>query len=171
MTTSPMQYLDKAMNALHDMGLVPSDGAGDEAPIIVLLNLISDLDEERVAAIARTLNQASLFNEVVREQEKAQHVIFKQLREALSDWPRKDLQIETARHYDPYWQGLHVTAHKVFAEMLRDVKDDEVKIDLHPDEDQQPEQRYHCKVHADPAFVATEHREKGEHPSGDDHAH
>ena len=57
------------------------------------------------------------------------------LREALSDWPRKDLQIETARHYDPYWQGLHVTAHKVFAEMLRGVKDDEVKIHLHPDEE------------------------------------
>ena len=57
------------------------------------------------------------------------------LREALSDWPRKDLQTETARHYDPYWQGLHVTAHQVFAEMLRDVQPDEIKIDLHPDED------------------------------------
>ena len=57
------------------------------------------------------------------------------LREALSDWPRKDLQVEIARHYDPYWQGLHVTAQKVFAEMLRDVKDDEIRIDLHPDED------------------------------------
>ncbi|MGD9293248.1 MAG: [protein-PII] uridylyltransferase [Roseobacter sp.] len=57
------------------------------------------------------------------------------LREALSDWSRKDLQTETARHYDPYWQGLHVTAHKVFAEMLRDVKSDEIRIDLHPDED------------------------------------
>jgi [protein-PII] uridylyltransferase len=57
------------------------------------------------------------------------------LREALADWPRKDLQAETARHYDPYWQGLHVTAQKVFAEMLRDVKDDEIRIDLHPDED------------------------------------
>ncbi|MFK7941617.1 MAG: HD domain-containing protein, partial [Paracoccaceae bacterium] len=57
------------------------------------------------------------------------------LRELLSDWPRKDLQAETGRHYAPYWQGLHVTAHKVFAEMLRDIKDDEIKIDLHPDED------------------------------------
>ncbi|MEE4189708.1 MAG: [protein-PII] uridylyltransferase, partial [Roseobacter sp.] len=57
------------------------------------------------------------------------------LREALSDWPRKDLQTETARHYDPYWQGLHVTAHKVFAEMLREVKEDEILINLHPDED------------------------------------
>ncbi|MEM1351051.1 MAG: [protein-PII] uridylyltransferase [Pseudomonadota bacterium] len=57
------------------------------------------------------------------------------LRDALSDWSRKDLHTETARHYDPYWQGLHITAHKVFAGLLRDVEPDEIKIDLHPDED------------------------------------
>ncbi len=57
------------------------------------------------------------------------------LRAALGDWPRKDLQKETARHYAPYWQALHVTAHVTFARMLRDVKDDEILIDLHPDED------------------------------------
>lgn len=57
------------------------------------------------------------------------------LREALSDWPRKELQKETARHYDPYWQALHLTAHVTFAKMLRDVKDDEILIDLHPDDD------------------------------------
>lgn len=74
MTTSPMQYLDKAMNTLHELGLVPTDDGGQEAPIIVLLNLISDLDEARVAAIARTLDKASLFNDVVREQVQAMEV-------------------------------------------------------------------------------------------------
>ncbi|MCB1790848.1 MAG: cell surface protein [Gammaproteobacteria bacterium] len=74
MTTSPMQYLDKAMNALHDMGLIPTQDDGKEAPIIVLLNLISDLDQERVAAIARTLDKASLFNDVVREQVQAMEI-------------------------------------------------------------------------------------------------
>ena len=74
MSTSPMQYLDKAMNTLHELGLVPTDNAGQEAPIIVLLNLISDLDEARVAAIARTLDKASLFNDVVREQVQAMEV-------------------------------------------------------------------------------------------------
>ena len=74
MTTTPMQYLDKAMNALHDMGLVPTDDDGQEAPIIVLLNLISELDEQRVAAIARTLDKASLFNDVVREQVQAMEI-------------------------------------------------------------------------------------------------
>ncbi|WP_247745003.1 [protein-PII] uridylyltransferase [Shimia sp. R11_0] len=59
----------------------------------------------------------------------------KLLREELSDWPAKDLKKETARHYEPYWQGLHITAHKVFAELLRDIPDDEIRIDLHPDDD------------------------------------
>ncbi len=59
----------------------------------------------------------------------------KTLRAALADWPRKDLQTETARHYPPYWQGLHITAHVVFAQLLRDIKDGEIRIDLHPDED------------------------------------
>jgi len=63
---SPMQYLDKAMMRLRDLGLVPEKT--QDAPIIALINQISDLDEQKTVAIARTLNQASLFNEVVREQ-------------------------------------------------------------------------------------------------------
>lgn len=59
----------------------------------------------------------------------------KALRVALSDWSKKDLQTEVARHYDPYWQGLHVTAHVVFAKLMRDLAPDEIRIDLHPDED------------------------------------
>ncbi len=63
----------------------------------------------------------------------------KALRAALPDWPRADLRAETARHYDPYWQGLHITAHLVFARLLRDLTASpdpgEVLIDLHPDPD------------------------------------
>jgi hypothetical protein len=70
---SPMQYLDKAMNSLHQLGLVPQK-TGEEAPITALLNQISDLDEERIVAITRTLSQASLFNEVVREQVQAMEI-------------------------------------------------------------------------------------------------
>ena len=73
-TTSPMKYLDKAMNTLHELGLVPAEGDGQEAPIIALLNLITELDEVRVAAIARTLDKASLFNDIVREQVQAMDV-------------------------------------------------------------------------------------------------
>jgi len=71
MSTSPMQYLDKAMNQLHDLGLISSDGDTHEEPIIALLNQITELDEARVTAIARTLSQASLFNDIVRKQVQA----------------------------------------------------------------------------------------------------
>lgn len=60
------------------------------------------------------------------------------LKEALPDWSKADLKREKARHYPPYWQGLHVTAHVEFAEMLRhlDKRNDpsEVEIQLHPDD-------------------------------------
>ncbi len=57
------------------------------------------------------------------------------LRAALADWDAKDLKTEIKRHYPPYWQGLHVTAHAVFARLLRDIKEGEIAIDIHPDED------------------------------------
>lgn len=63
---STLQYLDKALGGLRELGLLK--GKSDPVPIVTLLDQISDLDETKVTAIARTLNQASYFNEVVREQ-------------------------------------------------------------------------------------------------------
>jgi len=62
----PMQYLDKALGSLRDLGLMPEKQG--EAPMTALLNQITGLDESRVVVIARTLDQMSFFNEVVREQ-------------------------------------------------------------------------------------------------------
>ncbi len=59
----------------------------------------------------------------------------KLLRASLPDWSSTALRKEAGRHYPPYWQGLHITAHLVFATLLREISDDEVKIDIHPDED------------------------------------
>ncbi|MFN3959690.1 MAG: cell surface protein [Parvularculaceae bacterium] len=63
---SALQYLDKALGELRALGFSSEGGA--PAPIVALLNQIADLDQDRVAAIARTLDQASHFNEVVRDQ-------------------------------------------------------------------------------------------------------
>ena len=71
--SAPIQYLDKAMSTLRDLGLMP-EKRGKAAPITALLNRISDLDDQRVTLIARTLDQMSLFNEVVREQITAMDV-------------------------------------------------------------------------------------------------
>jgi hypothetical protein len=63
---TPMQYLDKALVALRDVGLMPAKL--EPAPINALLEKISDLEPEKIQVIARTLGQASVFNEIVREQ-------------------------------------------------------------------------------------------------------
>jgi len=59
----------------------------------------------------------------------------KALREALLGWEPKDIRTELARHYDPYWQGLGTATQAIFAELLRGLGDDEIRIDLHPDPD------------------------------------
>jgi hypothetical protein len=69
---TPMQYLDRALTTLRDMGIVPAKG--EDAPINALLQKISDLDQDRITVIARTLNQASNFNEIVREHVSAMQV-------------------------------------------------------------------------------------------------
>lgn len=62
----PLKFLDSALGALRNLGLIKSEP--EAAPIVALIDRIADLDEEKSTAIARTLAQASLFNEVVREQ-------------------------------------------------------------------------------------------------------
>jgi hypothetical protein len=70
----PMRYLDKAMGALRDLGLPLPPPAVDPTPITGLLSQLGDLDPDRVTLIARVLNQATVFNEVVREQIRAMEI-------------------------------------------------------------------------------------------------
>ncbi|MEP2577340.1 MAG: cell surface protein, partial [Roseibium sp.] len=70
---SPMQYLDQAMGSLRDLGLV-KETPPEETPIIGLLEKITELEPDKIAVIARTMSQMSLFNEVVREQISAMSV-------------------------------------------------------------------------------------------------
>ncbi|MBA5777711.1 cell surface protein [Stappia sp. F7233] len=70
---SPMQYLDKAMGRLREMGLLPEKGTA-EAPITALLQQISELSPDKIAVITRTLGQASTFNEVVRNEIQAMQI-------------------------------------------------------------------------------------------------
>lgn len=63
---SPLQYLDRALSTLRDIGITPESEA--DAPINALLEQISDLSPDKVLVISRTLAQASNFNEVVRTQ-------------------------------------------------------------------------------------------------------
>ena len=67
--------------------------------------------------------------------DKRQDEAKRSLREALADWDAKDLRRETLRHYDPYWQGLSTEAHVVFARLLKDLPQDDIRIDIEPDID------------------------------------
>jgi hypothetical protein len=68
----PLQYLDKAVNAIRDLGIWPEQQG--EQPITGLLSQITELDETRIVLIGRTLSQASAFNEVVRTQVAAMQI-------------------------------------------------------------------------------------------------
>ena len=60
------KYLDKAIGQIRELGLMPDQAA--EAPVVSLLEQLTEVDEDKVIAITRTLTQASTFNEIVREQ-------------------------------------------------------------------------------------------------------
>lgn len=71
-TERPLQYLDKAVTAIRDLGIWPEQPG--EQPITALLARITELDETRVILIGRTLSQAGAFNEVVRTQIAAMQI-------------------------------------------------------------------------------------------------
>ena len=66
MTNSTFKYLDKALDKVRDLGLMPEKV--DEAPVVALVQRLADIDQDKALAIARTLTQASVFNDIVREQ-------------------------------------------------------------------------------------------------------
>ena len=66
---SPLKTLDKAIGSLKEIGLLP-ETPSEEAPVVALIQQVSSFDESKAIAIARTLSQASWFNEVVRNEIK-----------------------------------------------------------------------------------------------------
>ncbi len=73
MATLPaLQYLDKALTTVRDMGL-KTESAGQD-PIVALLEQIAHLDKDKVTIIARTLAEASTFNEIVRNEISAMKI-------------------------------------------------------------------------------------------------
>ncbi|MGR3792913.1 [protein-PII] uridylyltransferase [Vannielia sp. SX4] len=59
----------------------------------------------------------------------------RELREALEGWDKADVRAELARHYDPYLQGLSTQTQVIIAGLLQGLGDDEIRIDLTPDDD------------------------------------
>lgn len=64
--TGMLTYLDKAAGLLRKIGL-PFE-TKEEAPVVALIQQIAHVDEGKAVALARVLSQASLFNQVVRDE-------------------------------------------------------------------------------------------------------
>jgi len=65
-TAVSISYIDRAVQLLNKIGIAIKPQA--DAPILKLLDEVAEIDNDRIVAIARTLQQQSAFNEVVREQ-------------------------------------------------------------------------------------------------------
>ncbi|MEG2806022.1 cell surface protein [Stenotrophomonas sp.] len=63
---APAHYLDRAMAALRSLGLAAPQE--NNAPAVALVTQLAQLDEARVVAIARVLQQSGHFNQVMREE-------------------------------------------------------------------------------------------------------
>lgn len=66
MSNNIVSYVDRAVQSLNKIGITIKPQA--DAPILKLLDNVSEIDKDRIIAIARTLQQQSAFNAVVREQ-------------------------------------------------------------------------------------------------------
>lgn len=61
------QYLERALDGLRKLGITFGQPA-QQAPVMVLLDKIAHYDNQRVTGIAAVLQQATVFNQTVREQ-------------------------------------------------------------------------------------------------------
>ncbi|WP_447735503.1 merozoite surface protein 3b [Pseudomonas shirazensis] len=61
------QYLERALEGLRKLGISFGQPA-QPAPVLMLLNKVAHYDNQRITGIAAVLQQATLFNQTVREQ-------------------------------------------------------------------------------------------------------
>lgn len=61
------QYLERALDGLRKLGITFGQAA-QPAPVMVLLDKVAHYDNQRVTGIAAVLQQATVFNQTVREQ-------------------------------------------------------------------------------------------------------
>lgn len=90
---------------------------------------------ELLRGLYRQTSDALEFGLEAINRDSAEAEAKKLLRAALSDWPQKALRFETGRHYGPYWQSLPTETHVTFARLLDGIGDDEIRLDLMPDQD------------------------------------
>lgn len=63
---TPLAYLDRALKTVTDLGI--DTKKKEDEPVAGLLDQIADIDQDKITVIARTLSEASTFNEIVRNE-------------------------------------------------------------------------------------------------------
>jgi hypothetical protein len=63
---TPLGYLDRALKTVTDLGI--DTKKKEDEPVAGLLDQIADIDQDKITVIARTLSEASTFNEIVRNE-------------------------------------------------------------------------------------------------------
>ncbi len=136
---TPIQYLDKAMTRLRDLGLVPEKT--EEAPVVALLNRVSDLDNDKVVAIAHAV--ASVAVQPSRARASRVDVARRALREVTEGFNNirddaktmvkqvEDGRIDTFERLANVWQkatrgdiaGRFDKVKKVYLDVVKDSKD------------------------------------------------
>ena len=89
--------------------------------------LLRKLHEETAAVLENGLEELN--------RDRRQNEAKRSLRHLLTakGWDPRALRAELGRHYDSYWSGLPTETQASFAELLRDIGVDEIRIDLRAD--------------------------------------
>ncbi|RJL13343.1 [protein-PII] uridylyltransferase [Paracoccus siganidrum] len=91
--------------------------------------LLRKLYQETAAALENGLEELNRDRRQAEAKRSLRHLL------VARGWEARTIRNESARHYDNYWSGLPTETHAVFAELLREIGPDEIRIDLHPDLD------------------------------------
>ncbi|SIP87222.1 UTP--GlnB (protein PII) uridylyltransferase, GlnD [Paracoccus thiocyanatus] len=91
--------------------------------------LLRKLHQETRQALENGLEELNRDKRIGEAKRSLRHLL------TAKGWEPRAIKAELARHYDNYWPGLPTDTQYVFAQMLKDLTDDQIRTDLHPDTD------------------------------------
>ncbi|MBM3604331.1 MAG: [protein-PII] uridylyltransferase [Alphaproteobacteria bacterium] len=91
--------------------------------------LLRKLHQETAAALENGLEELNRDKRHAEAKRSLRHML------VAKGWEARAIRAELGRHYDAYWPGLPTQTQTVFAELLRELGPDEIRIDLRADPD------------------------------------
>ncbi|SCX94058.1 [protein-PII] uridylyltransferase [Paracoccus tibetensis] len=91
--------------------------------------LLRKLHSETAAALENGLEELNRDRRQAEAKRSLRHMLI------AKGWDMREIRAELGRHYDAYWPGLPTHTQASFAEMLRGIGPDEIRIELRADHD------------------------------------